>query len=182
MTSGVPQGFVLGPTLFLIYINDLGDNIRATVRLFVDDTILYRPVRNQSDVDELQEELKRLETLENTWQMEFNVSKCHVLSVTNKKKPITPKYDLYGHTLEQVHNAEYLGMELDEKMKWTTHVNAISSKANRTSAFIYRNLKGCPTDIQAHCYKTLARPLLEYSSPVWDPHQQKLVNTLEMAQ
>ena len=114
--------------------------------------------------------------------MEFNVSKCHVLSVTNKKKPITPTYDLHGHTLEQVHNAKYLGVELTEKMNWTTHVNAISSKANRTSAFIYRNLKGCPTDIQVHCYKALPRPLLEYSSPVCDPHQQNLVNTLEMAQ
>ena len=71
VTSGVPQGSVVGLTLFLIYINDLGDNIRATVRLFADDTILKRPVRNQSDVDKLQEDLKRLETCENTWQMEL---------------------------------------------------------------------------------------------------------------
>ena len=86
MISGVPQGSVLGPTLFLVYINDLGTNTKSTVRLFADDTILYRGIRSQSDTHILQEDLKMLEEWESNRQMSFNVSKYHVLSVSKRKK------------------------------------------------------------------------------------------------
>ena len=182
VTSGVPQGSVLGPTLFLIYIDDLSNNIQSKVRLFADDTIVYRTIRNQQDAEILQEDLKRLEEWEHQWQMDFNVAKCHVLSVTNKMKPREPKYDLHGHTLEQVSNAKYLGIEINEKLSWNTHIDGITAKANRTAAYIHRNLKGCPRKIQTQCYKTVVRPILEYSSPIWDPHPQDQIRQLEMVQ
>ena len=182
VTSGVPQGSVLGPTLFLIYIDDLSNNIQSKVRLFADDTIVYRTIRNQQDAEILQEDLKRLEEWEHQWQMDFNVTKCHVLSVTNKMKPREPKYDLHGHTLEQVSNAKYLGIEINEKLSWNTHIDGITAKANRTAAYIHRNLKGCPRKIQTQCYKTVVCPILEYSSPIWDPHPQDQIRQLEMVQ
>ncbi|KAL8587797.1 hypothetical protein ACOMHN_021015 [Nucella lapillus] len=182
VTSGVPQGSVLGPTLFLAYINDLGNNIKAKVRLFADDTILYRNIKHQQDADELQTDLKTLETWEKKWQMEFNVTKCNVLSMTNKRKKIPPKYTLHGHILEQVPSAKYLGVEIHEKLHWGNHIHSITARANRTSAFVYRNLKGCPPEIQTHCYKGLVRPVLEYASPVWDPYQKDLKKCLELVQ
>ena len=182
VTSGVPQGSVLGPTLFLVYINDIGDNITSKLRLFADDTILYRSIRNSTDTRILQEDLERLQAWEQQWQMEFNVNKCHVLSVTNKKKPHPPNYHLHGHRLEEVDSAKYLGVELTKKLSWGKHVNNTAAKVNKTSAFICRNLKGCPTSVQTHCYKALARPVAEYASPVWDPHCQTHIDALESSQ
>ena len=180
--SGVPQGSVLGPTLFLIYINDITTNIKATVRLFADDTALYQKIHQQSDATSLQKDLDTLQDWEEQWQMGFNVSKCHVLSVTNKKNPIKSSYFLHQQPLEKVNSAKYLGVEITSDLHWGKHINSISSKANQTSAFIYRNLRGCPDSVQAHCYKSLARPVLEYASPVWDPHQSTLINSLEAVQ
>ena len=182
VTSGVPQGSVVGPTLFLVYINDLGQNLKSKVRLFADDTVLYNFITDQSSSAVLQQDLRALERWEETWQMEFNVTKCHVMSITNKRKPAPPSYTLHGHTMKQVSSAAYLGVELTDKLHWGKHVHAVAAKANRTSAFIYRNLKGCPTRVQTHCYKGLVRPVLEYAAPVWDPYQQSLCDTLEAVQ
>ena len=182
VTSGVPQGSVLGPTLFLAYINDLSKNVKSTVRLFADDTTLYRAIRSRADATILQDDLVQLEQWERDWQMSFNVTKCHVLTVTKKRQPIEQLYTLHGETLERVDSAKYLGVELSKDLNWAKHVHSISSKANKTSAFVQRNLRGCPHPIQTTCYKTLVRPLVEYAAPVWDPHQQYLSSTLEMVQ
>ena len=117
VTSGVPQGSVLGPTLFLVYINDILENITSKLRLFADNTILYQSIRNSSDTRKLQEDLERLQSWEHQWQMKFNITKCYVLSVTNKKKPHPPNYHLHGHKLE-VDSAKYLGVELTKKLNW----------------------------------------------------------------
>ena len=114
--------------------------------------------------------------------MDFNAGKCHVLTVTRKKKPISSSYILHGEQLQQVEHAKYLGVELSHDLSWSKHINSITSKANKTSAFIHRNLRGCPHQTQAKCYKSLVRPVLEYSSSVWDPSQQSLINNLEMVQ
>ena len=88
--SSVPQGPDLGPTLSLIYINDLSTNVKSTVRLFVDDTIMYRRIHSQSDTHILQEDLRTLEQWKNDWQMSFNVNKYHALSVSKKIKADPP--------------------------------------------------------------------------------------------
>ena len=88
VTSGVPQGSVLGPCLFLLYINDLPEALSSRVRLFVDDTIAYLTVTSKRDVQELQKDLDKMGKWEEDWQMEFHLDKCKVLTVTRKKNPI----------------------------------------------------------------------------------------------
>ena len=83
VTSGVLQGSVLGPILFLVYINDLPDDVVSRVRLFADDTAIYLTLENKSDSDKLQRDLDRLQTWEARWDMEFNPSKCQVVRVTS---------------------------------------------------------------------------------------------------
>ena len=98
--SGVPQGSVLGPVLFLIFINDLPDNIRPSVRLFADDCVLYRNVKSPLDCQILQDDLNSLAKLEMDWRMKFNVSKCHSMRVTrlHPSRHIQFNYTLHQQT------------------------------------------------------------------------------------
>ena len=108
--SGVPQGSVLGPCLFLIYINDLSSRVSSLTRLFADDTILYRFVAAATDHNILQDDLKKLELWESEWDMSFHPDKCSVILVTKKKEATHHQYILYGHTLDHVSSAKYLGV------------------------------------------------------------------------
>ena len=83
VTSGVPQGTVLGPTLFLIYINDIAENIKSNIRLFADDCVVYRQIDSTPDHVILQEDLNNLFDWSNTWQMKFNVDKCVIMNIGN---------------------------------------------------------------------------------------------------
>ena len=116
VTSGVPQGSVLGPVLFLLYINDINGNIKSSIRLFADDSIIYRKISSKTDHEILQTYLSQLQTWSDKWQMEFNVSKCVHLPITNKTKPSTHKYTLSGQPLSTVSSHSYLGLKLDSKL------------------------------------------------------------------
>ena len=85
VTSGVPQGTVLDPTLFLVFINDIADNLHSTARVFADDSVIYRPIHTEKDHQLMQEDLDTLVGWSDTWQMEFNVSKCAIMQTTNKR-------------------------------------------------------------------------------------------------
>ena len=86
-SSGVPQGSVLGPILFLAYINDLPWYVKSKVRLFADDTVIYLAIKSTNDCIQLQQDLLSLETWVSDWKMEFNTSKCNVLHITRKCHP-----------------------------------------------------------------------------------------------
>lgn len=182
--SGVPQGSVLGPVLFLLFINDLPDGIRSSVRLFADDCVLYRNIYSQDDADILQNDLNKLALWEQDWLMEFNVSKCHTLRVSRHRtdRQLTFDYSLHDQILETVSSAKYLGVTLNSDLDWGTHINNISSKANKTLGFLRRNLAFAPRETKAMAYKTLVRPQLEYASAVWNPYQQKYIDQVEKVQ
>ena len=112
--SGVPKGSVLGPVLFLAYINDLPEYLTngSSANLFADDSILYRSISNTDDARKLQQDLENLQTWEKDWQMEFHPKKCQVLNITNKKKPVKFTYTIHGHVLETVKSAKYLGVNI----------------------------------------------------------------------
>ena len=181
--SGVPQGSVLGPSLFLFYINDIEDNMESTVRLFADDTIVYLAVSSTQDAETLQNDLNKLGNWERKWHMEFHPEKCEVLTITRKRKPIVHNYTLHGgHTLEHVENAKYLGITMTKDFRWNTHIDNITSKANQTLGFLRRNVQiNCPR-IKTAAYQTLVWPLLEYAPTVWDPHTQANIRKIEMVQ
>ena len=88
VSSGVPQSSVLGPILFLAYINDLPEQVRSRVRLFADETAMYLALDKQADSEILQKDLEILENWEKLWDMSFNPSKCQVIHVTRRKTPL----------------------------------------------------------------------------------------------
>ena len=98
--SGVPQGTVLGPLLFLVHINDLPDAVRSKVRLFADDCLLYRKIKTAKDQEELQNDLSKLEIWAKNWGMKFNAKKCYILSISNKGK--SKFYELDNYILKHV--------------------------------------------------------------------------------
>ena len=180
--SSVPQGTVTGPLMFILFINDLPDNISSNVRLFADDCILYRTISGKTDASILQNDLHTLTQWQNNWQMKFKAKKCYILRATHARSPHTFTYNLNGIPLQDTSNHTYLGVNLTQDLSWNSHINNTTAKANRSLGFIRRNLCSCATNIKDMAYKTLVRPILEYCSTVWDPHSQNLINKLEAVQ
>jgi len=177
--SGVPQGTVLGPILFLCHINDLPLNVKSQVRLFADDCLLYREINNQTDHNILQNDLNQLETWADKSGMQFNAKKCYILSVKSKRSYF---YNLSGTILQQVPHNPYLGIQISEDLKWHTHISNVTNKASSTLGFLRRNLKTCPQESRRLAYLALIRPILEYGSAVWDSHYKTDIERIERIQ
>ena len=181
--SGVPQGTVLGPLLFLLFINDIATNVTSSIRLFADDCLLYRETNKKEECEILQQDLDKLVSWSKTWGMAFNVNKCNIVSITNmKKNKQRYSYQMDGQPIKSIENTPYLGVNINSKLQWQQHINNISSAANRMLGFLSRTMRRCPQNLKESTYKAMVRPKLEYCSSIWDPHQQKYVAKLEMVQ
>ena len=182
--SGVPQGTVMGPLFFLIYINDISGGLTegTKLKLFADDSFLYRTIKSVKDTIILQKDLKTLEAWGVKWKMVFHPGKCQHLRITNKIKFIPAQYSILGTTIEETESAKYLGIFIDSSLKYKEQYREISKKANGVLALLKRNFPNCPMDIKAKCYTTLVRPSLEYGCPVWDPGYGGDIKSLEKIQ
>ena len=182
--SGVPQGTVLGPSLFLFYINDIVDNISSDIRLFADDVILYSVLSDETCVNKFQADICRLEKWAREWHMSFNVSKCNIMYIgnTNIVDINNINYTLNEHSITRVETIKYLGVLISSNLKWETHINAIVNKAMRTLGLLKHTLFHADKKTKLIAYKTLCRPLLEYASASWDPYLVKDIDALEMVQ
>jgi len=171
--SGVPQGTVLGPLLFLLYINDIVTNISSEIRLFADDCIVYRTITYQSDCMALQADIDILLNQSNVWQMKFNPSKCHILSIGRQRNKAVLSYFLGLNLLTNVDSYPYLGVTVSSDLRWEKHINTIAAKATRTLNFVRRNVYCCDPDAKALAYLSLIRPLVEYGAAAWDPYRTR---------
>jgi hypothetical protein len=179
VTSGVPQGSVLGPCLFLFYINNLPDNIKSCVRLFADDTIIYNSSANHQT---MQDDLLSLEKWEEAWDMEFHPGKCQHILFSRKRNPSNNTYQLHSTNITSTDSIKYLGATVDSKLTWNDHVSNIVTKANATLGFIRRNVLTTSEDVKSTAYKQLVRPVLEYASGAWDSLTQTAEKQLEGVQ
>jgi hypothetical protein len=175
--SGVPQGSVLGPLLFLLYVNDLPAQIVSNCSLFADDALLYN-TRDNCRI--LQEDLCKLESWSHNWQLSFNPSKCSVLTIGESNSQQIFFYA--GVQLQIVSSHPYLGIELSFDLKWSKHIDKIEAKANRLLGMLARVLKSADTKTRMVAYNTLVRPVLEYGCQVWDPYLKKDIKKLEKIQ
>ena len=130
VSSGVPQGSVIGPALFLLYINDLPSRVKSSVRLFADDTIIYTTADKSA---QLKEDLRSLEEWEKEWSMEFHPAKCEFIRFSRKRnKAPLPTYHLHQEEIPTTKKIKYLGVNIQEDLKWHSHVEYITSKASST--------------------------------------------------
>ena len=180
--SGVPQGTVLGPLLFLAHINDLPRVIQSSCRLFADDCLLYRAIHGPRDQQILQDDLTKLQAWASDWGMRFNASKCQVLRTYRTRHPVSCFYAINHHILEEVNAATYLGVTITSKLDWGQHIDSMCNRANRTLGFLRRNLSHAPKDLKCLAYISLVRSVLEYAAQAWDPHLKKHVDQLERIQ
>ena len=185
--SGVPQGSVLGPLLFLIYINDITTISLSTLSqciLYADDVLLYRPITCSYDVRAIKFDIEEVEQWADSNHLNLNPTKCKYM-VISRKQCATYSFVLYlnGVPLERVEIFKYLGVLLRSNLGWSDHITMICSKARKLLGLLYRQFYNhATTDTIKQLYVSLIRPHLEYAAPLWDPHLQKDVDMLENVQ
>jgi len=128
--------------------------------------MIYMAIKNDEDAKTLQNDLNLLCEWERKWMMEFHPDKCEILSITRKKHPITYPYQLNGQHLKHCDYAKYLGINISKDMHWTRHIDTITAKANSKLGFVKRKININNTVVKAQAYKSLVRPVLEYSQAV----------------
>ena len=158
VTSGVPQGSVLGPILFLVYINHLHDKVKSQVRLFADDTAADLAITKLAKSKQLQDDLDTLQEWEIDWDTELNPWKCQVIHVTRSRSPLPISYILHGKTLEVVSSAKYLGVDIVSDLSWKPHITRITNTANKPPCFLRRNFKAKNPELRERAYKAIVRP------------------------
>ncbi len=179
VTSGVPQGSILGPLLFLLYVNDIPDSVLSTAKLFADDTKLYSRVRNQEDCNALQADLNALAAWSRKWLLRFNETKCVVLKIHSAIQYV---YTLNGTCLSEETSQKDLGITISHDLLPATHITNVVKKANSRIHLIKRCFSGFTRQKVLTLYTSLVRPLFEYGSPVWNPWHQKDIDLLQKAQ
>ena len=183
--SGVPQGSVLGP---LLYINDLPDAVQDTLshlNLFADDVLLYQTVVCAADFLLLQQVIGCIELWSTDNYLDFNISMCKYIIVLHKRNPPEPvaPLTLFSSVLNQVDNYKYLGVLLTDNLSWSMQVESVCQKDRRVLGLLYRRFYGqASQETLKQLYLSLVRPHLDYASQVWDLYLLKDKTALEKIQ
>ena len=175
VTSGIPQGSVLGPILFLVFINDLPEVILAFIQLFADDAKILGRVNSIMQATTVQISLDNAVDWANIWKMKYHFKKCKQLHIGNHD--INFDYSMQTDTgpvlVEKVTSEKDLGVTFDQKLKFTDHINNKVNKANRNVGLIFRTFTFMNKEMFLNLYKSILRPHLEYASTVWSPMFKK---------
>ncbi len=185
VTSGVPQGSILGPSLFIMFINDLPSYFRSSeCLLFADDLKIYQRVSSLSDCANLQSDLNQLSNWCSTWRMKLNLVKCCVVNFSLKRKlNISFDYVLNGSTLKSVSDVKDLGVYFSSNLCFSLHITTVVNKAFRMLGFLKRTMKPFKNvNVMKILFNAYVRSCLDYCSPVWSPHAKYLIDKVERVQ
>ena len=180
VTSGVPQGSVLGPILFIIYINDFDIGLISKLSKFADDTKMGINAVDDEAVENLKADLKRIEEWSEKWQMPFNVDKCKVMHIGFRNRKI--KYELFGREIESCEMERDLGVVITNDMKSSRQCIEAEKKAQKLLGYIKRQFSSRKKETILTLYKALVRPHLEYAVQFWAPSLRKDIEQLESVQ
>ena len=167
VTSGIPQGSVLGPILFTIFINDMPDVVSSFKKLFADDTKIFRAIESLNDISGIQEDINKLFEWSVKWQLPFNIGKCKVIHY-GKDNPVH-EYTMNSVPLSADTSEKDLGVTFDTSLNFKTHIGNMIAKANSRVGLVKRAFSKLNPHSFKILYKSLIRPILEYCSVVWHP-------------
>ena len=180
VTSGVPQGTVLGPLLFVVFVNDLPDVVSSSIKMFADDTKIYRSVSQASDICLLQSDLDALVEWSARWQLPFNHEKCKSLHLGRLNDRHV--YHMGDTRLIQTAVEKDLGVQVDNCPKFREQAAAAISKASRILSVIHRSFANIDETTLPLLFRTLVRPHLEYANTVWGPFNREDQRRVERVQ
>ena len=181
VTSSVPQGSVLGPCFFILFVNDLCNIVKtSTIKLYADDVTIYHTVNNDSDYQRFVADLLAIEHWANMWQMKINIEKCKVLHFG--KRNLCKCYFLNNIQIVNSSCEKILGVYVDTECKFKQHIFGIVKKARKTCGIILKAFQGSSIEVMISLYNTYVRCLLEYANVVFCPHHVYLSNLLENVQ
>ena len=188
VTSGVPQGSVLGPLLFLIYINEVSQlklSEGTSVTSYADDIMMYKPITCAHDYGKLQTDINSIYNCISARSLTLNPEKCKYLVCSKKSSPTLPPSGLHlnNEVLERVRQYRYLGVLVTERLSWNDHISNICKKARKLIGMLYRQFYAWADKSSLKTiYLTSIRPHLEYACQLWDPQTASQIQSLESVQ
>ena len=184
--AGVPQGSVLGPLLFLIYINDICKEMKSLVQLYADDTSLFRVIKNKniiSAVNDINDDLSVIQRWSRQWLVEVSTAKSVAMIISKKNIPSFTMPIFFGNvTLEYVSCHKHLGLWIDSKMSWSNHIDHICTAASKRLNMMTPLKYKLPRIALETIYTSFVRPVLEYADVIFDNCSAFLKNQLEIVQ
>ena len=170
-----PQGSVLGPLLFLIYINDIVTCISPSSKLalFADDIALYRSISSSVDYVVLQSDITAISVWVSDNWLTLHANKCSFMLIIRKRLHSIPPPRLFINPeteLSQVNSVKYLGIQITMDMSWSTYITNICSKTRKLIGLMYRQFHVCKPETALKLYNAFIRPHMEYVSIMWDPY------------
>lgn len=180
VSSGVPQGSVLGPILFLLFINDLDSDIVNVLLKFADDAKLFGRVNDDTKIGTLKDDILKLSTWAKEWGMQFNIDKCKVMHIGKNNSNCV--YDIDNTPISTTVKEKDLGVVVSNDLKVSSHCVASVKTANRMLGLIKRTFTSRSESVVLKLYKSLVRPHLDYCNSVCNPHLKKDINLMEGVQ
>ena len=180
VTSGVPQVSVLGPVLFLLYVDD-NNAITSQIKLFADDSVLYRNIHNQNEQVILQNDIDTIYSLAERLLIKLNINKCSILSITVKCNSSFHDYDILDTILMRVTNHDYLSVTMSSDLSRLRHV-INCNKASRTFGLLKGTLSPCTQNVKSIAYNMIVHPHLEYGGVDCNPYTMRCIKKIEQIQ